>query len=326
MSSIPSISLLLDKYSFRILTLILLVMLYRAPPAYSIEFFDDFQKNKIEMPDGSAKLYPNPEIWSFTFRPGIKWPDSYGDGTNFLNGNGECQIYLNPFINKIGGIYLPINDRFDPFNITKDGLHISAKPLSSEQRKLYKATDARIFGSGMISTKFSFKYAKIKVVAKLPAADGSWPAIWMLPTSEKWPPEMDIVEGMPWGQHKGQVHSGYISEESDKTATFGEWYKVSDDLSAKFHTYELNWSEKEIAFKFDDQIVWKKPTPKSMHQEMYLIINLAVGGKWPYNELGVQPIDSVDEKRLQKGSLQIANQYPDTMTIKSVQITPADKD
>ena len=283
-------------------------------------FFDDFQGEKIIMPDGSRKLYPNPKSWGYTLSPGVKWPDSYGNGTNYLEANGECQIYLHPFVNKIDGKPLPIDGRFDPFDVTKDGLKITARPLSPEQRVSYKAGKFRFFGSGILITKFSFKYAKIKVVAKLPSADGSWPAIWMLAKNDIWPPEMDILEGMPWGKHKNEIHSGFIGTNDEKSSSFGDWYKINADISKSFHTYELDWSESNIQMKFDNNIIWSRPTPLSMHQEMYLIINLAVGGKWPYNELGIAPIDGIDEKRLSLGSAKISPGFPDSFILKSVDI------
>jgi hypothetical protein len=54
---------------------------------------------------------------------------------------------------------------------------------------------------------------------------------------------------------------------------------------------------------------------------MYLIINFAVGGKWPFNELNVQPIDSVSPDRLSAGSDLIQADYPAEMIIRSVNVT-----
>ncbi len=42
---------------------------------------DDFRGVEITMPDGNKKHYPDAGKWAFTFWPGTKWPDSYGDGT-----------------------------------------------------------------------------------------------------------------------------------------------------------------------------------------------------------------------------------------------------
>ena len=85
--------------------------------AHSDIIEDNFRGVEITMPDGSKKLYPDPSKWAFTFWPGTKWPDSYGDGTNWLAGNAECQTYVTPFISKVKGSPVPVNLRYDPFSI-----------------------------------------------------------------------------------------------------------------------------------------------------------------------------------------------------------------
>ncbi len=87
--------------------------------AHSDIIKDNFRGVEITMPDGSRKLYPDPSKWAFTFWPGTKWPESYGDGTNWLAGNAECQTYVTPLISKVKGS--PVADQpalrpiFNPF-------------------------------------------------------------------------------------------------------------------------------------------------------------------------------------------------------------------
>ena len=58
--------------------------------------------------------------------------------------------------------------------------------------------DTARFLTGGISTKgkFSIRYGKVEVKTKLEAAQGAWPAIWMLPEKGEWPKggEIDIME------------------------------------------------------------------------------------------------------------------------------------
>src|ERR1700735_5095833 len=135
---------------------------------------DDFRGVEITMPDGSKKLYPDSSRWAFTFWPGTKWPDSYGDGTNWLAGNAECQTYVTPFISKIKGSPVPVDLRYDPFSIQSDGLHIKASLLNAAQRSAYQIGGYRRFGSGMLLSRKSFTFGSISMVAKLPSARGSW--------------------------------------------------------------------------------------------------------------------------------------------------------
>jgi hypothetical protein len=54
---------------------------------------------------------------------------------------------------------------------------------------------------------------------------------------------------------------------------------------------------------------------------MYLIVQFAVGGKWPYNELNVQPVDSIAPDRLAAGSDLIQSDYPSEMVVKSIRVS-----
>ena len=253
---------------------------FLSPLCGEIILEDNFQGTVVTFPDGRTKRYPDPRIWAFTFLPGIKWPDSYGDGTNWLQGNDECQTYVTPFLTQIRGRHIPSHLRYDPFEITKDGLYIKADVLSKEQREVYQVeAPYRIFGSGMLLSRKAFTYGRVRLVAKLPSTKGSWPAFWLLPASFEWPPEIDVFEGMAWGCRTNQIHSGIIPKKTESKPT-GKWYKVHKDLSKDFHEYGLDWESTQIICYLDGQELWKVSTPSSMHQNMYLIINLAVGGKW----------------------------------------------
>lgn len=52
------------------------------------------------------------------------------------------------------------------------------------------------FISGEVTTEglFSQTYGHFEMVAKMPQANGLWPAFWLLPADHAWPPEIDILE------------------------------------------------------------------------------------------------------------------------------------
>lgn len=282
---------------------------------------DDFRGVEITMPDGSKKLYPDSTKWAFTFWPGTKWPDSYGDGTNWLAGNSECQTYVTPLITKIKGATIPIALRYDPFSIESNGLHIKASLFKPEQQLAYQIGGYRRFGSGMLLSRKSFTFGQITMVAKLPSARGAWADFWLLPESHQWPPEIDIFESMPWGKHKQQLHFGALVPKGTPGGGLGGWKDIGTDPSAGFHQYDLNWTPETMTASFDGNVYWQQPTAPSLQQNMYLIINFAVGGKWPFNELNVQPIDSVSPDRLAAGSDLIQSDYPSEMVVKSVRVS-----
>jgi glycosyl hydrolase family 16 len=280
---------------------------------------DDFRGVDITMPGGRKKLYPDASRWAFTFWPGTKWPDSYGDGTNWLAGNAECQTYVTPFIDKVKGTTVPMDLRYDPFSIQSDGLHIKASLLSLAQQGAYQVGGYRRFGSGMLLSRAAFTFGSIRVAAKLPSARGSWPGLWLLPESHQWPPEIDIFEAMPWGKHRQEIHYGVMVPKG-ASGHFSQWIGLDMDPSADVHEYGLDWAPETMTGLIDGKMLWQQPTPSSLQQNMYLIINLAVGGKWPYNELNVQPIDSVSPDRLSGGADLIQGDYPADMIIRSVKV------
>jgi hypothetical protein len=283
---------------------------------------DEFSDKAVEMPDGSRRAYPNPRTWAFTFRPDMTWPTNYGNGTNWLESNGECQTYVTPFLGAVKGRAIPFELRYNPFEVKPDGLHIRAALLTPEQLSYYKIGGFRRFGSGMLLSRQSFTYGHVSMVAKLPSARGSWPALWLLSSGHEWPPEIDIFEGMVWAKHNEQIHSGYLEPKMNGNGQgYTKWFDLGVDPSKGFHEYSMDWTAKTLTISFDGKPVIQKPTPPSLHRSMYLIVNLAVGGKWPYNELEVEPINDRSSTRLSKGSDLIQDDYPADMVIRSIKVT-----
>lgn len=183
--------------------------------------------------------------------------------------NMELQQYTNRTENlRVENGVLVIEARLDNF----DG-----SPYSS----------GRVFGSG----KKDILYGRIDVRAKLPAGRGTWPAIWMMPTSPvsygDWPNsgEIDIMEHV--GYDMNVVHSAVHTESfnwqlgSQKTSSID----VSN-VATEFHVYRLDWTAEGL-FTYVDNVplfqfanahagsaTW--PFDKPFH----LILNIAIGGNW----------------------------------------------
>lgn len=155
----------------------------------------------------------------------------------------------------------------------------------------YNYTSSRL----KTQNKFSFKYGRIEVRAKLPAGRGVWPAIWMLGdniTSVGWPAcgEIDIMEYV--GYQPNVVHSAiHTTSSSGNTVN-----KHSHDLTTAeedFHVYAIDWTSTEIKFYVDETLHYTyKPSGYNdstwpFNKNQFLILNLAVGGNWG----GAQGID-----------------------------------
>ena len=84
--------------------------------------------------------------------------------------------------------------------------------------------------SAKLTSRFSFKYGRVEIVATLPRGDYLWPALWMLPTGGgPWPTggEIDIMESMGNG-----VESSFDLDHSSTAAAvhFGQnvsWYELA---------------------------------------------------------------------------------------------------
>lgn len=171
-------------------------------------------------------------------------------------------------------------------------------------------------------SRSAYKISKLRMVARLPNAKGAWPALWLLPADRTWPPEVDVFEAMPWGQRRNELHTSIVPTPSDHvSAGLGAWTAVGASLADAYHECGLDWYESRIDFIFDGQIIRSAAVPPSLRaREMHVLINLAVGGKWVYNELGIPPIDGTSDARLVAGAAEIESDYPTEMVIKSLDV------
>jgi len=171
----------------------------------------------------------------------------------------------------------------------------------------------RPFSSGRIITrgKGDWKYGRIEARIKLPTGQGLWPAFWMLPTEYAYggwaaSGEIDIMEAINLGM-TCEVCAGGREDRVHGTLHFGgEWPK--NEYSGNsihlpspvdgFHTYRVDWSAGRMDWYVDDvhfstktHDQWNTNNIKGdpgfdapFDQPFHVILNLAVGGRWPEGE------------------------------------------
>jgi beta-glucanase (GH16 family) len=132
--------------------------------------------------------------------------------------------------------------------------------------------------------KYSLKYGKIEVSAKMPVGVGTWPAIWMLGNNINtagWPAcgEIDIMEHLGRDLNKiyGTLHYPGRSGGNADGATV-----VISNATTTFHKYTLDWSANEIKFYVDD-VIFKTFVNNSnvpFNQNFFFILNVAMGGNF----------------------------------------------
>ena len=202
---------------------------------------------------------------SGTWRTRFEW---WGDGAFTLPQNAERQIYVDTDFRGLTDVEGSEPLGLNPFSIEDGKLVITAEPIADKGAE----TKHYDFTSGMISTHSSFwqTYGYFEITAELPADAGTWPAFWMLPVDNSWPPELDILEA--YGDIPNQVHSAVIGT----GGTTDTWSQV--DTSDGYHSYGMSWTPYEITFYVDGVKTGSVATPTELNDPMYLIANLAIGG------------------------------------------------
>lgn len=187
-------------------------------------------------------------------------------------------------------------------------------------------SSARLISQG----KMDFLYGKVEVKAKLPKARGSWPAIWLMPTSSAygaWPRsgEIDIMEhvGNNFGKAMSTVHTQNNNWTNGGHLT-GQ--RTLPDAHTNYHVYALEWSPDSLVFTYDSVHVYTYRNPGTdwkdwpFDQKFHIILNVAIGGGMGGNIVEGDWPDSmsVDYVRVyQKG---LGTPVPDTVIV-----TPANQ-
>lgn len=220
----------------------------------------------------SADNYPGMKlVWKDDFSGNAlntaDWGHETGNGIDGW-GNAELQYYKTENTNVKDG-YLTITARKEAF-----GGH---QYTSSRIKTQYKKT---------------FKYGRIDIRAKLPKGQGIWPALWMLGANiddVKWPysGEIDIMELVGGGPGKDNTVYGTIHFDDNGTyANISKPYAMpTGDFSQKFHVFSILWDENKISWFVDDVEFHTQEISSAARKEFqepyFLLINLAVGGRWP---------------------------------------------
>ena len=242
---------------------------------------------------GASPIAPNAAIWGY-------------DTGNSGFGNHELETYC-----AANSSTAPCDAANPNVYVGTDGLlHIVARKPGAG---VY--TSARLKTQGL----FSFQYGRLEVRARVPEAQGFWPAVWTLGNNintVNWPAsgEQDILERVN-GPTSPDTNSGSVHGTGFTGVNIGTVYNFSAGDSASFwHTYGMIWKPGSVAYYIDDPAhpyttftttslaglpgaVW----PFDAGQSNFIIMNLAVGGDWPGPPDGTTPFPSemqVDYVRL----------------------------
>lgn len=174
---------------------------------------------------------------------------------------------------------------------THDNIRVVDGKLIIEGKRDFpndNTTDPWSSGRLISAGKMDFRYGKVEVMAKLPRARGSWPAIWLMPTTSAygaWPRsgEIDIMEHI--GNNYGNVMSTLHTQNSNwMNGGHLTGSRSFPDAADSFHLYTVEWSPDSMRFVFDSLHVYTYVNPQTdwkdwpFDQKFHIILNVAIGG------------------------------------------------
>lgn len=247
-------------------------------------------------------------VWSDEFDGGAIDPNRWSHENNcWGGGNGEQQCY---------------NDSPEGSFVADGMLHIVARhestsgPAVNDDDPAYDPTDTSVtlpYASARLRTRDlgDWRFGRVEVRARLPFGQGTWPAIWMLPTARVYggwaaSGEIDVMEAVNLGvQGENRVHGTlHYGSYWPNNVYSGTEYTLPGGANPAddFHDYAVEWERGEIRWYVDghhfatqrqdgwytlyqddtgQMVVGEGAAP--FDESFHLILNLAVGGAWAAN-------------------------------------------
>ena len=135
------------------------------------------------------------------------------------------------------------------------------------------------------SSKFMFRYGYAEARVKVPKGKGLWPAFWMLEPKPQNPLEIDIMEILTSEVHTTFQHHMYFhyTDQSGNSQDSGAIWNSPQDLADGFHVFAVSWEPDAIRWYVDgiERRTAFTNTAYIPNVDMYLLLNLQVGGEWP---------------------------------------------
>jgi len=167
--------------------------------------------------------------------------------------------------------------------------------------KTFNYTSGRIESKTMISANTTTPKVRLIARIKIASGYGMWPAFWSY--GDAWPTngEIDVLEAR--GNEPYQYETNYFYGRKAGTNLVKNASKVittTDDLTACYHVYEMEWTKDALTSYLDGKLVEVKTSggyiSSLFGKRQRLALNLAVGGAFFYN---------LDPAQIQTGTMYI---------------------
>jgi beta-glucanase (GH16 family) len=146
--------------------------------------------------------------------------------------------------------------------------------------------------SGMLRSRWSGEYGVFEIRMKVPAGRGMWPAFWLNPQDQKWPPEIDVVEIVNNGRDDTRRSFHFLHPDPPPSAGAGarlahdQTFTPGIDYAGGFHVFAVEWTPDRVRHLVDGKVVADRAY-RWAHDDgsdggpAHVLVNLAVGGNWP---------------------------------------------
>jgi beta-glucanase (GH16 family) len=148
------------------------------------------------------------------------------------------------------------------------------------------------YTSASVNTRgtHSWLYGRFETRARVDVSKGAWPAIWMLGTQGRWPAngEIDIME---YYQETILANFCWVGANGRNQWNTGRTplKHFAPDFDRKFHTWRMDWDEKNIAIYLDDELLNVQDLSKTLNRgntadnpfqrPIYYLLDFAIGGQ-----------------------------------------------
>ncbi|MEY2934631.1 MAG: hypothetical protein RL033_5380 [Pseudomonadota bacterium] len=220
-------------------------------------------------------------IKNWDFRSGIRDADSLRAEfhTRYVYANGSLDR---------------LNDEWSRYR-DHDNHVFSADGLSLVARSLAQLAPGQI-ESGMLRSRWSGHYGVFEIRMQVPGGRGLWPAFWLNPEDQRWPPEIDVVEIVNNGRDDTRssfhfLHGAGAGKAGRTSAELSQLnrqhaYEPGVDYSLRAHVFAVEWTPGRVRHLVDGVVIADREY-RWVHDDgtdggpAHVLVNLAVGGKWP---------------------------------------------
>jgi beta-glucanase (GH16 family) len=213
-----------------------------ADPGWTLTFDDEFDETSLDL---------------------CKWQLRQKWGEKVVNNEREA--------------YVNVAQASQAFTFDNGILHVVAR----KQPGVYGGV-TEPYTSGLLASVYNQKCGYYEARIRMPSGSGLWPAFWLLHTPAY--PDIHEIDIMEWISPSPDVvlMTDHFGTSYDTNSLQSQFTFDANDFTTAFHIFGLDWEADRIVWYADGLEVGRLTAPNTLHDvEMYVIVNLAVGGDLP---------------------------------------------